>query len=472
MTTSAIIRTGRRHRASGVRVRPFRRHSPCSVARRRDRFDFPYVIINRSPVGPQARLPALAAARAGAGVHAGPVHPDRPYLPGGGIAETQAALGAAQYDRTTRMTEPPSAAGSRNPSGSAGVPGMAPEGGELSGPARRARAGAPRSAGSAMSARAFALALTLAAALASSLAAQQREGDEAWEQGRLDEAEAAYERVLAKDSTAFRANLRTGLMLGWRGKHDSALARIARARRSEPKDVEARLIEARVRAWDRMFDEAIARYDSMLVEQPGLAEAELGRARVRGWRGDLAGAERGFRAVLAAEPRNPDALAGLGYVYHWQGRDNPAGRMASAALAADSTNQAGRELRQAVRAATRAIDRAVRQLEQRLGPEHQLLADPRRLRTPRAGVRAFGNVGLLEASDPARDATRIGGEAGLSWAIGGLQLSAPPAPAGLGRTRRPAHRRDLSRAARLAAGPAVRRERRVRAAIHSTRSRR
>lgn len=274
-----------------------------------------------------------------------------------------------------------------------------------------------------MSARAFALALTLAAALASSLAAQQREGDEAWAQGRFAEAEAAYERVLAEDSTAFRANLRTGLMLGWRGQHDSALARIARARRSEPKDVEARLIEARVRAWDRRFDEAIARYDSILVEQPGLTEAELGRARVLGWRGDLAGAERGFRAVLRAEPRNADALAGLGYLYHWQEREGPAGRLARAALAADSTNQAGRELRQAVRAATRPStelsgnwsndsDRNTN-FWQTLGASAPL----------GEGVRAFGNVGLLEASDPERDATRIGGEAGLSWAVGRLQLS-------------------------------------------------
>ena len=50
-------------------------------------------------------------------------------------------------------------------------------------------------------------------ALAPSLAAQQREGDEAWNQGRHDAARAAYEQVLAADSTAFRANLRIGVIL-------------------------------------------------------------------------------------------------------------------------------------------------------------------------------------------------------------------------------------------------------------------
>ena len=76
------------------------------------------------------------------------------------------------------------------------------------------------------------LGLACAGWVAVPLAAQQREGDEAWNHGRHDEARAAYERVLATDSTAFRANLRIGVMLSWQGKQDSALAFIARARRS------------------------------------------------------------------------------------------------------------------------------------------------------------------------------------------------------------------------------------------------
>lgn len=261
------------------------------------------------------------------------------------------------------------------------------------------------------------------AALATSLDAQQREGDEAWNQGRLDAARAAYERVLAADSTAFRANLRIGVILSWQGKQDSALRLIARARMSEPKDLEARLIQAKVMAWAHRHGDAIVRYDSVLAENPGLVEAELGRARVRAWRGDLGGAERGYRAVLAAEPRNADALAGLGYVYHWQGREGPAERKAREALAADSANGAGRELRAAVRAATRASTELSANWSndsddntsfwQTLGASTPV--------TP--GVRVFGNVGALEASDPVRDGTRVGGEAGLTWAFGNVQLT-------------------------------------------------
>jgi hypothetical protein len=39
------------------------------------------------------------------------------------------------------------------------------------------------------------------------------------------------------------------------------------------------------------------------------------------------------------------------------------------------------------------------------------------------GMRIFGSVGLLEASDPVRDATRSGGEAGLTWAVGDVELT-------------------------------------------------
>jgi tetratricopeptide (TPR) repeat protein len=271
--------------------------------------------------------------------------------------------------------------------------------------------------------RCAALAAAGLGALLAPLAAQQREGDEAWNQGRYGEARAAYERVLAGDSTAFRANLRMGVMLSWQAKHDSALVFIARARRSEPEDLEARLIEAKVLAWDGRHAAAIVRYDSVLAEHPGLVDAELGRARARAWSGDLAGAERGYRAVLATEPSNADALAGLGYVYHWQGREGPASRYARAALAADSTSQVGRELRKAVRATTRPSTELAANWSndsdrntsfwQTLGGSAPLAA----------GARVFASVAVLEASDPRRDATRVGGEAGITWAVGDVQMT-------------------------------------------------
>jgi len=259
--------------------------------------------------------------------------------------------------------------------------------------------------------------------LASALVAQEPEGDEAWRQGRMDDARAAYQRVLARDSTAYVANLRLGLLLAWRGKLDSSLALIGRARRSDPRDPEARLIEARVLGWRHRYAAALAGYDSVLADRPGLVEAEVGRAQIRAWRGDLEGAEREYRSVLAAHPGNAEALAGLGYVYHWQGRDGRAERLAREAEAADSSNESGRELARAVRGALRGATDLVAGWSDDSDHNTNFWQTITATAPVGSGLRLLGSADVLEASDPVRDATRFGAEAGVIWSVGDLQLT-------------------------------------------------
>jgi Tfp pilus assembly protein PilF len=259
---------------------------------------------------------------------------------------------------------------------------------------------------------------------AGALASQDQDADQAWRQGRMDEAQAAYRRVLAEDSTAFVANLRLGLLLAWRGKLDSSLVLIGRARQADPHDPEARLIEARVLAWHHHYAAALVLFDSVLADRPGLIGAELGRAQVRAWRGDLEAAERQYRSVLAAHPRDAEALAGLGFVYHWQAREGPAQRLAREALAAHSSSESAHQLARAVRGATRAAT------ELAAGWSHDSDHNTGFWQTMTAtaplaaGVRLQGSAGVLEASDPIRDATRFGGEAGVTWSVGDIQLTA------------------------------------------------
>jgi tetratricopeptide (TPR) repeat protein len=289
------------------------------------------------------------------------------------------------------------------------------------------------------------------------LAAQQKEADEAWAQGRYDAARAGYRRVLAQNPGAPRANLRTGIILSWQGKLDSSLVYIVRARAADPADAEMRLVHARVLSWDKRYQAALALYDSVLAGQPASRDARLGRAQtlswagrlddakaiyrgmiakdsadrdarlgnaqVSAWQGDLPGAERAYIAVLRKNPRDADARAGLGYVYLWQGREAAAGRQARAALKVDSTHREGRALDRAVREATGSSvetstnwsndsDRNT-SFWQTLGTSAHLAQ----------GVGAFASVNALETKDPAREATRVGGEAGLSLALGRIQLS-------------------------------------------------
>lgn len=289
------------------------------------------------------------------------------------------------------------------------------------------------------------------------LGAQQKEADEAWAQGRYEIARANYERVLKQNPKAARANLRLGILLSWKGKLDSALVLIARARLADPKDAEMRLAHARVRSWNKQYDAALGLYDSVLVDQRGLRDAELGRAQtlawagrmeeaestyrglleksssdrdarlgqaqVSAWRGKLKPAEQAYRTILAHNPRDADALAGLGYVYYWQNRVGEARRQASAALAVDSTHRSGRALERTIQEATRPA------LETTAGWSNDSDRNTsfwQTLGTSAAiggGLSAFGSVNALETSDPFRDATRVGGEAGLSLALGRFAVS-------------------------------------------------
>jgi tetratricopeptide (TPR) repeat protein len=236
-------------------------------------------------------------------------------------------------------------------------------------------------------ARAAALALALLAGTGP-LVAQQAEGDRAWDQGRREDARAAYLRVLDHDPGAYLANLRLGLLLAWAGRYDSALVHLARARATDPADPEARVVQARVLAWSGRLPAAAARYDS----------------------------------VLATDPRNVEALIGLGYVYHWQRRDGPAARMASNALALAPNSQDARDLRDAVRAATQtALELSATWSND--SDRNTAWWQTAEVGAPvAAGVRIFAGVNLLEASDPIRDAVRVGGEAGFTWALGDVQF--------------------------------------------------
>jgi tetratricopeptide (TPR) repeat protein len=256
-----------------------------------------------------------------------------------------------------------------------------------------------------------------------SLPAQQREGDEAWNAGRYEEARSAYERVLAQDSTAFRANFRVGILLSREGKLDSSLVLLARARTVEPDDIELRTTQARVLAWSQRYHEAIAAYDSLLAEQPTLEPAAVGRAEALAWWGRRAEAERGYRSVLARNPRSVDALVGLGYLYHWQGRDGPAAQLVRTALAIDPTHATLLKLDREVRSSTRSTVETGATWSN--DSDHNTAFGQSVGATVRLSdaIRVFGSAGLAETSDPIRDATRVGGEAGLMWVAGPVQLT-------------------------------------------------
>jgi tetratricopeptide (TPR) repeat protein len=174
------------------------------------------------------------------------------------------------------------------------------------------------------------------------------------------------------------------------GRFDSALALLSQARAAHPDDADLQLAEARVLGWAGRNREAIARYDS----------------------------------VLTRDPRNADAMVGLGYVYHWQGREAAARRQADAALGQDSASSDALELRRAIRRATRGSVEASANSNNDSDRNTNFLQTLSLSSALVDAVRLLGTAGVLEASDPTRNATRIGGEAGLAWSLGRLSASA------------------------------------------------
>ncbi len=288
--------------------------------------------------------------------------------------------------------------------------------------------------------------------------AQEREADEAWSQGRYEAARKAYERSLTQNPLSPRANLRLGILLSWEGNLDSSLVLISRARSGDPNDGEMALIHARIRTWNRQYGAALALYDSVLARSPGLRDAELGKAQTLAWAGQLEAADSAYRRLirrnasdrdarlgraqvsawqgklgealeeygelLAHNSRDVDALAGSAQVYHWQGKVTEARRQAGAALAVDSTHRAARELR-------RTLDEAVRpMLESTVAWSNDSDHNTSFWQTLGTTVlitnrlSAFGSLNALETSDPVLEATRVGGEAGVTLSLGQVSATA------------------------------------------------
>ena len=288
-------------------------------------------------------------------------------------------------------------------------------------------------------------------------AAQEREADEAWSQGRYEVARRGYEQVLKQNPNSPRANLRLGILVSWDGELDSSLVLIARARAADPNDVEAALTHARVLSWNKQHGAALATYDTVLSREPGRRDAELGRAQtlswtgrldeadsiyrrlvrknssdrdarlgqaqVSAWAGRLEAAEQGYRAILAQHPRDIDATTGLAYVHYWRGNVAESRRLLATALAVDSTYRSARELRRTIDDATRPaaeLTAAWSNDSDRNTSFWQTLGA-----TIPAGdhLTVTGSVNALETSDPVRDGRRLGAEGGLSITAGRVTLS-------------------------------------------------
>jgi len=296
------------------------------------------------------------------------------------------------------------------------------------------------------------VAVLLVTTLPGQLAAQIAAGDSAWAAENYYLARIAYERALRDDSTSVRALYRLGILASWDGLLDSALVLLHRARSLKPGDTDVRLQEATVLAWASRYPESLARYDALLSEDPANRGAALGRARTLSWAGRLDEADSAYGQMIQRDGSDLEALAGRGQVALWRGDRAAADQWYSAALAQQPTHvpsllglaqlrQAELRLHEATAYADRAVTlapndrnvqrtaaeiRAMRRARLEIGLGWSRDSDKNVLwwqtlgtsLVPWSHVRAFGSVGLGEASDPYRTGTRTSMEAGATYDFG------------------------------------------------------
>lgn len=287
---------------------------------------------------------------------------------------------------------------------------------------------------------------------------QVARGDSAWADGRYAEAVAVYDSALAADPLSTRANFRKAVWFSWENRLDSALVRIRGARAAEPADGDLMLTEARFLAWQGRLRAAVALYDSVLAVSPERHDAHIGRAQVLAWEGRYAEADSAYLRALQSSPDDPAALVGRAQVMEWSGERHLAEALYLYALDNDPNDVNAliglarlRHQQWRVRSARKELDRVLvldpdnraaqllaREIRAAGHPQLELgtalsndsdrnLVWSRTVSTSMAladGMRGFVGASSTSATDPVREADRIAGELGLTYAYGSFQLTA------------------------------------------------
>jgi len=152
--------------------------------------------------------------------------------------------------------------------------------------------------------------------------------------GRLTEALAAQEALIALDSSYGEYHFELGNLLHLLGRDDAALTSYAEAQRLSLPFPELHYNRADLLAARGDDDGALAELDRVLELDPDFLDAYVNRAGILSARGDTSTAWADVRAGLARDPDNPYLLCVLGQLEVARGRQAPARAAFDAAIAA------------------------------------------------------------------------------------------------------------------------------------------
>ncbi len=198
-------------------------------------------------------------------------------------------------------------------------------------------------------------ALSDASAVPGNVAAQRKQADQLFEQGRLDEAKVIYARVASFYAKEFEFNMRLAYCYFVSKKNEMAKAAVyyGRAHALKPKNLEAEMNWAKTLSWSKQYPQAIGAFRALVARDPANRDALLELARAQNYGGDADGARasyeaylkrwpsdrdvrveyanwlswnkhfddalENYRIVLKTEPHNPTVLAGEAQIFAWKG---------------------------------------------------------------------------------------------------------------------------------------------------------
>jgi tetratricopeptide (TPR) repeat protein len=137
--------------------------------------------------------------------------------------------------------------------------------------------------------------------------------------GRLDEAEDGYRRLLADNPDNPEVLHLLGILRGQRGDLPEAKKLVQRAGELDPHNAASRHTLGEMYLAEGRLEEACAAYDQARQLNPNLSAAHAGLGQVALQRGELDSAESHFKVALRADENDAQALTGLGDIAQKRG---------------------------------------------------------------------------------------------------------------------------------------------------------
>jgi tetratricopeptide (TPR) repeat protein len=134
------------------------------------------------------------------------------------------------------------------------------------------------------------------------------------EQGKVDEAVAAYRQAISIKPDFAEAHNNLGAMLTDQGKLDDAVAQYQKAVTVKPDFAEAHNNLGKVLRWQGKPDEAVAHYRQALAIRPDCAEAHNNLGNILRWHGKSDEAVACYRQALVIKPDYAEVYNNLGIV--------------------------------------------------------------------------------------------------------------------------------------------------------------